>query len=85
MGFTYFDGYRVSIKGGSKYIRVIAEEIKGETVSHSHLVAFIDSNDGAIYKPASWKAPAKHPRGNIASTQFGMEAITETGSVKYLK
>ena len=27
--------------------------------------AFIDSTNGDVLKPASWKAPAKHARGNI--------------------
>jgi hypothetical protein len=44
---------------GSKYIRIVA-------VGHSQRFSycFLDA-EGNIYKSASWKAPAKHIRGNI--------------------
>jgi len=34
------------------------------------VTAFIDKNTGEVYKPASWKAPAKHVR-------FDMRIIKE--------
>ena len=29
------------------------------------MTAFIDKNTGEVYKPASWKAPAKHVRFDL--------------------
>ena len=49
---------------GKKYIKVVREEYDEsndrwrDTTVHS----FIDRNTGDVYKPASWKAPAKHVR-----------------------
>lgn len=40
---------------GRKYTKIL---------SRGSVVAFID-NDLNVYKPASWKAPAKHVRGNL--------------------
>ena len=42
---------------GKKYIKVIQED--------SSVHAFIDRKTGDVYKPASWKAPAKHVRFNL--------------------
>ena len=48
------------IDPGSRYVKIIRE-------SHgSHSVhGFIDTTNGDILKAATWKAPAKHARGNI--------------------
>ena len=45
---------------GKKYVRVVNQD----TVSRSAW-AFIEISTGDILKPASWKVPAKHSRGNI--------------------
>lgn len=44
---------------GKKYYKLLA--IDSGTSVH----AFIDKQSGAVYKPASWKAPAKHVRYNL--------------------
>ena len=41
--------------------------------------AFIDKETGAIYKAASWAAPAKHVRGYITTEDFGMSCMTVYG------
>ena len=49
---------------GKKYIKVVREEYDEredrwrDTTVHS----FVDKKTGDVYKPASWKAPAKHVR-----------------------
>ena len=60
---------------GRRYIRVVAND----GVQRSAW-AFIDTTNGDILKPASWKAPAKHARGNI----FGKWNVTPYGP-PYLK
>ena len=52
---------------GKKYIKVVREEYDEredrwrDTTGHS----FVDKKTGDVYKPASWKAPAKHVRFNF--------------------
>lgn len=45
---------------GTRYIRII-RNIEGQR----SVFAFVDSLNGDILKPASWRQPAKHSRGNI--------------------
>ena len=56
---------------GKKYLKVVREEYDEEndrwrdTTVH----AFINTAPGEVYKPASWKAPAKHVRFNFCNKQ----------------
>jgi len=62
---------------GSKYAKV---HINGSV--HS----FVDLTNGNVLKPASWRAPAKHARGNILSEHGGGEAMYPNEyCIKYLK
>jgi hypothetical protein len=45
--------------------------------------AFVDKNNGDLYKAASWAAPANYVRGNI-NDPSGLDACEEFG-VKYLR
>ena len=55
---------------GKKYLKVVREEFDTfqnrnkwrDTTVH----AFVDKKTGEVYKPASWKAPAKHVRFNLS-------------------
>lgn len=40
---------------------------------------FIDLKNGDVLFPASWKGPAKHPRGNIFDSSNGLSRITPHG------
>jgi hypothetical protein len=44
---------------GVKYYKLILKD------SGTSVHAFINKQSGAVYKPASWKAPAKHVRYNL--------------------
>jgi hypothetical protein len=46
--------------------------------------AFIDA-DGNIYKPAGWKAPAKHIRGSIFDANFSIGKAFGQYGVAYLR
>ena len=63
---------------GRKYVKLISD---------GSVCAFIEKNTGDIYKPASWKAPAKHVRGNIFSKEGGFEAIGNSFifSINYMR
>jgi len=55
------DPYKFSIESGRKYHKIVME-----TESQSRSVhAFVDQKTGEVYKPASFKAPAKHVRFNL--------------------
>jgi len=49
------DGYKFYIESGRKYHKVIMETGAGSRSVH----AFVDKKTGEVYKPASFKAPAK--------------------------
>ena len=52
----------VKVSEGGKYYKVIKEQ--GEY--NKSVWFFVSKEDGLIWKPASWKAPARNfPRGNI--------------------
>ena len=56
---------------GKKYLKVVREEFDDfqgrnkwrDTTVH----AFVDRETGQVYKPASWKAPAKHVRFDLSN------------------
>ena len=55
------DPYKFYIESGRKYHKIVME-----TESQSRSVhAFVDKKTGEVYKPASFKAPAKHVRYNL--------------------
>lgn len=67
-----FDTFKV--EDGRRYVRVW----KG-----SSCYFFVDKTNGDVLKPASWKAPAKHARGNIF-TNHATECMGPYG-VNYLR
>ena len=54
---------------GKKYIKVVREEYdeRNDRWRDTTVHAFIDRETGEVYKPASWKAPAKHVRFNLSN------------------
>ena len=54
---------------GKKYLRVVREEYdeRNDRWRDTTVHAFVDRETGEVYKPASWKAPAKHVRFNLSN------------------
>lgn len=75
-----FSAPKVFVGGGRKFIRLVYVDGCGCGPS---AYCFIDSTNGDILKSASWKAPAKHARGNIFDPN-PLAAVTVYGA-KYLK
>ena len=78
----------VAVKFGRKYAKLIKDYIPAdlrfrERSLSDHVYGFVDMHTGDIYKAATWKAPAKHARGNIFNNDGGMGACTAYG-IKYL-
>jgi hypothetical protein len=55
---------------GKRYIRVVSEGS-----AHS----FVDLTDGSVLKPAGFKTPAKHARGNIFDENNGLGSMGPYG------
>ena len=61
--------YKFDYKVGKKYIKVF--NLQYDTFQDRNeyragsVTAFIDKQTGEVFKPASWKAPAKHVRFNL--------------------
>ena len=70
-GYTRFGGVVQADTGGRKYVRITKatvfkdEEGRVVSVSGKHVFCFVDLSTGNVLKAASWKTPAKHPRGSI--------------------
>ena len=70
--------YKFDYKVGKKFIKVFNLQYSEASDYYNRpagyragsVTAFIDKNTGEVYKPASWKAPAKHVR-------FDMRIIKE--------
>jgi len=90
MGYAPLQKTNLEIAGGRKYIKIIAHHMiqneGGEYVKSGggSAWAFIDTTNGDVLKPASWKAPAKHARGNLFDANKGLGWIGPHGPA-YLK
>lgn len=71
---------RYCFEEGKRYYKVCFCNQQGVV---SSVYAFIDKTTGDLYKPASWRGPAKHVRGNINDAS-GLDACDQYG-VKYLR
>ncbi len=62
------DAFRVD--DGKRYLKIV----RGDSVH-----AFVDKLTGDVLKPASFKIPAKHARGNIFSADNGLGYMSPYG------
>ena len=70
---TYKDLYKFTFKTGKKFHKVYFLEYQEASEYYNRpagyragsVHAFIDKQTGEVYKPASWKAPAKHVRYDL--------------------
>lgn len=65
---------------GVRYIRIVSVDGDG---SSRYSYCFIDKSNGDVLKCEGWKKPAKHARGNIFSSENGLEGVGVHGA-KYL-
>jgi hypothetical protein len=76
--------YSYALISGRKYHKLM-QCVDGQTES---VHAFIDRKTGEVYKPASYKAPAKHVRYNLNIIQEREECLEKcdwAGSYLYLR
>jgi len=86
-GYTFAIPNVEIVKGGKRYAKLVRTESdpqtgekRGQTFVHS----FVEIATGNIFKPATFKAPAKHARGNIYRGN-GADSMTDDGHIHYLK
>ena len=62
---------KFEIREGRKYYKIVQVEFdtfqNRNEYRDSSVHSFVDKNTGDVYKPASWKAPAKHVRFNFCN------------------
>ena len=64
--FSYKEYTPLTYEKGSKYVRIMDETSVWAFVSMVDGVhKGVEVREGDLLKPASWKSPAKHSRGNI--------------------
>ena len=60
---------RFVIRTGKKYYKIIQQDFDTFRDRNEYrdgsVHAFVDKNTGEVYKPASWKSPAKHVRYDL--------------------
>lgn len=61
---------------GPKYAKVWCK--RGGDYRHGSIIAFIDTTNGFIYKPAGVNKPAPGVRGSLFSIHEGREALSDT-------
>lgn len=66
----YKDDSVWSFSEGPKYVKVF---------NRGSVHCFVDKTNGNVLKAASWKAPAKHARGNIYDASNGLAAMGPYG------
>jgi len=75
--------HKLTYKVGKKYIKVMNSNVYANEIQSNGVFMFIDKNDGAVYKPASYKAPAKGIRFYIDSLVNNPEIVDPYGSFLY--
>jgi len=75
-GITDIGQFGVEFEPGSKYVKVVKISAGGSRSVHS----FVEKETGAIWKAASWKAPAKNfARGNVFDAGTYLNRLQWTG------
>ena len=66
----------ISTTSGKRYLRVVRSD---SLTAGRSVHCFVDLTNGDVLKAASWKAPAKHARGNIFDEHNGLGSMGEYG------
>lgn len=72
----------LEIMEGQRYYRIVHKDKPSSPSGYAW--CFIDKRSGDILKPAGWKGPAKHARGNIFADDGGMGGVSQYGAA-YLR
>ena len=73
---------KIVVAGGNKYLKIQKHSVGGSEIKPEvrwTAYAFIDVETGDILKPATWKKPAKHARGNLFDPSRGLACMGPYG------
>ena len=82
------DPYKFYIESGRKYHKIIMEVPNDNRPPSRSVTAFVDKKTGSVYKPASFKAPAKGERFNLLVIESREECLKRanwSGAFLYLR
>ena len=77
--------HKLTYKVGKKYIKVMDNNVYSDQIQSNGVFMFVDKETGAVYKAASYKAPAKGIRFYIESLVEHPEIVDAYGSFLYLR
>ena len=80
--------YKFVIESGRKYHKIVMEVPNNNRPPSRSVHAFVDRTTGDVYKPASFKAPAKHIRFNlciISDREWLLENADWAGGYLYMR
>ena len=77
--------HKLTYKVGKKYIKVMDNNVYPDQIQSNGVFMFVDKETGAVYKAASYKAPAKGIRFYIESLVETPEIVDQFGSFLYLR
>jgi hypothetical protein len=80
-GAQYVKPDKFSFTKGKRYWRLVATNVDN---GNKHVHSFLDTTTGDVLKAAGWSKPAKHARGNIYKSDYGMGGVGDHGA-KYLR
>lgn len=72
---------RIEASTGKRYVKLIRVD---DRCNDRSVYAFVDTTNGDVLMPASWRAPAKHARGNIFNEDNGLGCVGPYG-IAYLR
>lgn len=73
----------ILIEFGRRYAKLISADVRDGVESAQSVFCFVDLANGDILKAATWRAPAKHARGNVLRSDR-MQSVTAYGA-NYLR
>ena len=68
------------VRPGKKYLKVVMGHVTGlaeDAPIQWSVWCFVDATTGDVYKPASWRGPAKHVRYNLLDDASFKLAVTK--------
>ena len=84
----YNDPVAFEVKRGVKYYKIIHVHSPGSKYEGRNVHAFVARQTGTVYKPASFKAPAKHARYQLLDDHSFESCLSNcdyAGSYLYMK
>lgn len=75
------EGVIIETVPGRRYVKLVERD---DSIQLRCVHCFVDRKNGDVLKAATWRAPAKHARGNIFNEDRGLGGVTRHGA-KYLR